>query len=294
MSRHFFATLLALLLAGTAVAQDTGATGAPGDDEFDLFDDDVESTKEGWPRFHALLGFARVDGDGHYDIRETDGDRVSIIDFDRAGLQDKDSSYWLTLSWRSDESRWGAWFGSWQFDVTGSRVWKEELELPGKPTIPIDASVTSAFDTRWYILEATYSFHRTETLDAGVGIGLHAVDLDTGLTARIDTGDANAHVVNQTLDTLAPLPNVVLYAYWKFAPRWLLTARTGYFSLSYDKYDGRMLNAHAMFNYELSPRWSLGLGYQFVELDLDVEKSDYTKIYDFSFAGTVAYLSYRF
>ena len=34
-----------------------------------------------------------------------------------------------------------------------------------------------------------------------------------------------------SLDTLAPLPNLLAYLHWKFTPRWNFVGRVGYFSL---------------------------------------------------------------
>jgi len=186
------------------------------------------------------------------------------------------------------------WFGSWRYDVIGSRVWDDSLELPEGGAIPAEASVISDFDAQWYILEATYSFYRSETVDTGIGLGVHVVDLDTSLTATIRVGDRETELVTGSLDTLAPLPNVLAYVSWKFKPKWMLIARLGYFTLDYDKYSGDMTNAHAMVSYSISPRWGLGASYQFVDLDLDVERTDYTEVYDIDFAGPMVFARFRF
>jgi hypothetical protein len=259
----------------------------------DLFDEDTELTENGWAQFYVSAGFMYLDGDGKFSARLPDGRDVTIIDFDRAGLKETDSSYWLSLNWRSATSRWGAWFGSWQYDVTGSREWQDSLPIGGTE-IPVGASVTSDFDAKWYILEATYSFYRSESVDTGFGFGFHTVDLDTTVTARFQIGDQETKIVSNRLDTLAPLPNVLVYLHWKFAPRWNMVTRLGYFGLDYDKYSGQMTNAHAMVNYQLSPRWSLGFGYQFVDLELDVEKTDFTQVYDIEFSGPMAFAKFRF
>ena len=259
----------------------------------DLFDEDAELTEKGWTQFYVLGGAMYLDGDGKFSARLQDGREVTIIDFDRAGLKDTDSSYWLTLNWRSANSHWGAWFGSWRFDTKGSRTWETSLPV-GDTEIPVGATVTSDFDAKWYILEGTYSFYRSESFDAGIGFGFHMVDIDTTITAEIEIGEQEGTVVSSNLDAMAPLPNVLVYVHWKFAPRWNLIARYGYFGLDYDKYSGRMANAHAMVNYRVSPRWELGFGYQFVDLDLDIEKEDYTQVYDIEFSGPMAFAKFRF
>jgi hypothetical protein len=270
---------------------DTESDSVPG---LDLFDEDVEITREGWPQFSISAGIMYLEADGIFAARLPNGHQVTIIDFDRAGLKHSDTSYWLSVNWRSANSRWGAWFASWRYDVVGSRTWQDSLELPGGNEIPAGASVTSDFNAQWYILEATFSFYRSEAVDAGMGIGVHAVDLDTTISTDIQLGDHETKAISENLDVLAPLPNVLAYVSWKMAPKWVLVARMGYFTMDYDQYSGDMINAHFMVNYSVSPRWVLGAGYQFVDLNLEVEKTDFNQIYDIDFAGPMVYAKFRF
>ena len=285
---------LLMLFASSVLAENEEAETTDSVSGLDLFDEDVEETRTGWPQLHVSAGIMYLDADGTYAVRLPEGDNVTIIDFDRVGLDESDSSYWLSINWRSANSRWGAWFGSWRYDVNGTNIWEDSLELPNGGEIPVGASVTSDFDAQWYILEVTYSFYRSETIDTGIGFGIHAVDLDTTITARVQIGDQEAEVISGNLDTLAPLPNVLGYLSWKFAPRWMLIARLGYFTLDYDKYSGDMTNAHVMVNYSISPRWALGAAYQFVDLDLDVDETDYVQVYDIDFSGPMIFARFRF
>jgi len=286
--------MLIILFASTVHAENEEAETTDSVSGLDLFDEDVEETRKGWSQLHVSAGIMYLDADGTYAVRLPEGDNVTIIDFDRVGLDESDASYWLSVNWRSANSRWGAWFGSWRYDVNGTNIWEDSLELPNGGEIPVGASVNSDFDAQWYILEATYSFYRSETIDTGIGFGIHAVDLDTTITARVQIGEQETEVISGNLDTLAPLPNVLAYLSWKFTPRWMLIARLGYFTLDYDKYSGDMTNAHVMVNYSVSPRWALGAAYQFVDLDLDVDETDYVQVYDIDFSGPMIFARFRF
>jgi len=296
MSKLFLCILYALLMlcALPVAAQDDDAASAEDEAELDLFDDDAETTDMGWSQLYLSGGVTYLDADGVFSVNMPDGENVTILNFDRAGLDESDASYWLALNWRSAHSRWGAWFGSWEYDVTGSNIWEDSLEIPGKEPIPVGASVTSEFDAKWYILESTYSFYRSKTVDTGIGVGFHIVDLDTRITARIQVDDVQDEVVTESLATLAPLPNLMLYLHWKLTPRWNLVSRFGYFGLDYKDYSGQMTNAHVMFNFDFADRWSLGLGYQFVDLDLRVDKEVHEQAYKVDFAGPITYLRFRF
>ena len=283
-----------LLFSLPVIAQDSDTADGEETAHLDLFDDDAERTEKGWVQFYMSLGITYLDADGRVGAILPNGNDVTIIDFDRAGLKETDASYWLTLNWRAANSRWGAWFGSWRYDVTGSRTWEQDLEIPGKDPIYAGAYVSSTFDAKWYILEGTYSFYRSDTVDTGIGFGFHTVDLSTSITTKIQVGEESNEIVAEQLDTLAPLPNVLAYIHWKFAPRWSLVGRYGWFGLDYKDYSGSMTNAHAMINFEISPRWALGLGYQFVDLNLQVDKTEYIQDYDINFSGPMAYARFHF
>lgn len=259
-----------------------------------LFDSDVERTREGWSRFNLAVGLAYLDADGILAARLPGEQQVTIIDFDRVGLKETDSSHWLSMTWRSDKSRWGAWFANWRYDVNGARSWENEIELPNGPLIPVGARVESKFDASWYILEATYSFFRSETLDAGIGFGIHTVDVDTRLAVQVEIGEGQVELGQGDLATLAPLPNILAFVNWEFLPGWDLGGRLGWFGFDYDNYSGQMTNAYLMVSYAISDRFSLGGAFQFVSLDVDVEEERYTQKYDVDFDGPMAILRFRF
>ena len=288
-----FASFMGSLAPNVALAQENDGTEAE-ESGVDLFDGDVEKTRTGWSLLNVTGGYAYLDADGVLGVRPPNQPPITIINFDTVGLDETDSTHWLSLTWRSQASRWGAWIANWRYDVTGFRTWETEWEIDPGVVIPVGAGVRTTFDANWYIAELTYSFVQNETLDAGIGFGLHAVDLETDLEARIEVGEVQVEAVYGDLNTLAPLPNVLAYAYWDIHPRWNLVTRLGWFGLSYDKYDGRMLNLHALLRYEMSERWAVEGGYQFVKLDLDINEDNYTAIYDIDFYGPMLSLRFDF
>lgn len=283
-----------LLPSLPSMAQDDSNVASDETSELDLFDEDTEETALGWIRLYTTFGVTYLDADGSYGVRLPDRGYVPIIDLETAGLKDEDASYWLTVNWRSESSRWGAWFGSWRYDVSTTQTWEHDFEIPGEDPIPADIEVSTGLDAQWFIVEATYSFYRSETIDTGIGFGFHMVDLDSSISTLGGLGSNVGEILSERLDVLAPLPNVLGYLHWKFAPQWSLVGRVGWFGLDYDRYSGQMVNSHTMLNYDFNPRWAVGFGYQFVDLDLDVERSDYTQVYNVEFSGPMAYLRLNF
>jgi hypothetical protein len=77
----------------SAPAQADEADGTDDVSTLDLFDEDAGLSKKGWLRFYVSAGFMYQDGDGKFSARLPDGNEVTILDFDRVGLKETDSSY---------------------------------------------------------------------------------------------------------------------------------------------------------------------------------------------------------
>jgi hypothetical protein len=286
-----------LVFSSLALAQDAAPTDASAGDEgekLELFDGDADENDHGWPRFAIGVGYMWLDANGTFDVETPSGNRVTIIDLDRLGVDDKDGTPWVSLKWRSRSSNWGAWAAYWSFSGAGFRVWEDELDLGDGTIIPVGAGVATELSTDWYIVEATYSFVHNETWDVGLGAGFHVVDINANLVAAASVGDDSGAREITKFDTLAPLPNILGYARWRISDRWHLTARYGWFGLSYDDYDGEMTNLHALAIYDISERWSVEAGYQLVRLDVDVDEGNYTTLYDLDFNGPMAVLRFTF
>lgn len=291
--------VIALLGAqAQAQAQDVSAAQVkePVDDgePLSLLDADVETTEHGWSRFSASLGYMWLQADGRFEVAVPGRNPIPIIDFDRLGVDDSDGTVTAAMRWRSHDSKWGAWFGYWRFSGAGFRTWADELDLGDGVIVPVGAGVLTELTTDWYILEATYSFIQNERWDAGVGFGVHVVDVGTTLAIGATIGDGQRVETLSTIDTLAPLPNIVGYAQYRLGDRWKISGRYGWFGLSYDDYDGEMTNLIALLQYDVSKRWSIEAGYHFVKLDVDVDEGVYTSIYDLDFNGPTAAISFRF
>jgi hypothetical protein len=291
-------TILLVLSTSIATAQNPAPVDtreADDGEKLEFFDSDADKNDAGWPRFTLGIGYMWLEADGTYRIRETAGGReVTIIDFDLLGVDDEDGSPWVSLKWRSRSSNWGAWAAYWSFSGAGFRTWEDDLDLGDGTVIPVGAGVATTFETDWYIVEATYSFVQNENWDVGVGAGFHVVDLDTTLAVGATVGDESRLESLVRLDTLAPLPNILGYARWRMSDRWLATARYGWFGLSYDDYDGRMTNLHALLQFNINDRWGLEAGYQFVKLDVDVNHDDYTELFEIDFDGPMAAVHFNF
>jgi hypothetical protein len=161
-------------------------------------------------------------------------------------------------------------------------------------TYPINASLTAGFTTDIYRFTIGYSFIRNDSVEVGGAIGLHATDLVFSISGQGSSGGAPVTAQVRRKDFLAPMPTVGLYTTFEVAPRVTVNARADYLSLGIDDYDGAVLNAQAAVSYRFTENFGIGVGYRYVDYDLDVEKQNYVASFDYQFWGPSIFIEAGF
>lgn len=193
----------------------------------------------------------------------------------------------------TDRKALGAFMGSvrlgekWRIEAeyfalnrSGTRVINRDLSW-GNITFPVNTSVSSSFDTDVYRLSGGYSFIKDDKKEFGVALGLFVTDFKASLsTPTLGTSQG---------DTLAPLPTLGVYGAYAFTPKWLLSGRVDYFSLNYDNYDGSLTNFQVSVDYRFTRTFGVGVGYRYVDYNLEVSDSSWSGNVDYKFHGPTLY-----
>jgi hypothetical protein len=161
-------------------------------------------------------------------------------------------------------------------------------------TYPANATASAGFDTDVYRFTIGYTFVGSDSAELGFAIGLHATDLGFSLSGQGTVGTAPISTQIRKKDFLAPLPTVGLYTTFEPAPRVTINARADYLSMGIDDYDGSVLNAQASVSYRVMENVGIGVGYRFVDYDLDVTRPNYIATFDYQFWGPSIFLEAGF
>ena len=130
------------------------------------------------------------------------------------------------------------------------------------------------------------SFSKRENVDAGVGLGLHWLEIGAFIEPDINTiGDLSAAKVS------GPLPNIGGWYYYSPAPKWFLGGRIDWLDASIDKYDGGIINLSAGVNYQLFKHFGVGVKYQSFGLNVDVNNAKWNGSVNLTYDGPYIYVS---
>jgi len=213
---------------------------------------------------------------------EANGVAGTEVDFVRdVGLDDTQTLPWVKASVRLGD-RWlieGEWF---RLSNDGSKRLDKTIEWGGV-SFPIDTTVTGEFKVDQYRLGVGYSLLRGADHEAGLALGVHGYDLQATLSAD-GVGAVRASQV-------FPLPTIGAYVNYAFTANILARARVDWFGLTYNDISGSFWNAGASVEYTLPMGFGVGIGYRYIDFNVDSNKADWRGDANFKFSGPTLYVS---
>ena len=158
----------------------------------------------------------------------------------------------------------------------------------------IGSSVTSNFNTKYYILQGGYAFVHTDRANFGVGAGLHVMELSASISGELTAGGMTIDQGTGASDSTAPLPNVYFYGDYAFTPTLAATASIGWFGLEVDKYDGELVSVSANLEYRPWDNFGVGIGYTLVNVDISIDETDSLIDFEIDASGPRLYFTAGF
>ena len=231
-----------------------------------------------------------VDGTLSSTIKGEPTDSLSTSDLD---IGDGDTQPYFGFRWRFTD-RWRLTFNYFGLDNEGS-VRRDFDELifgiiEAKGFLAVDTS----FKTDFYVTQVGYSLLKNDRAELGIGAGLHVVDLDASLKVSGAINNAGGSVQSDSSDLTMPLPNILGFGTYAFTPKLSLDGSIGWFGLNYDEYSGNLVTLSANLEYRLTDHFGIGVGYNFVDMNLEIEQSRRDDEYNLEYTGPVLYVSAGF
>lgn len=221
-------------------------------------------------------------------------DKVTFRDLD---LKDDEDIIWANVNWRFS-NRWQLGMSYSSFDSEGLEVATASGNYDGLEW-EVGAVLASNLDVDFYIFDLSYDLVQRERARLGAGLGVHAADLEfdllVGVFGSVGGGDVEfVPVAFEETSFLAPLPNLSLVGGYKVTDSLYVEGRAGWFSLSYDNYDGDLLTLRFSAEWRPWQRVGLGVGYQIVDVDVDRDGSRGEDTFDLKFEGPILFISAGF
>jgi len=241
---------------------------------------DMRYTVYGGAQFYKMSGEFGYIKDGQPDI-EVDEDDLGLDDTAISPIVGAAINFWdnrLTL--RLD------YFG-YHDDATEVNDFRFEFD---DIVFDVNAVLKTDVDLDVYVANLSYNFIRTDRARFGVGLGVHAADMDIKISGTLNgipvgTGEA---------DLVAPVPNFYVMGAYAFTDRLLFKGGGGGLSLNYGDYDGELFFLNAFMEYWPWQHVGFGGGLRYFHADIEYDPGNKKETYKFDLPGPVAYVTAGF
>lgn len=274
MTSRLTALLLAMLVSGAA--------NAAGNSFNPILDDP-------WT---LRLGANFLDARGTFSST-IDGESTDKLSTDDLDVDEGSTTPYFGARWRFTD-RWRLMFSYFGMESEG-KVREDFNELIfGEIDLSGFLQVETDFATDFYVAQVGYSLFKNERSELGLGGGLHIVDFDVKLTATAGLNNRQRTRESDSSDLTVPLPNILGFGTYAFTPKLSMEGSLGWFGLDYNEYSGNLVAANASLEYRVTEHVGLGIGYNYVDMNLEIDKSRRTDEYDLRYQGPVLYVSAGF
>lgn len=237
-------------------------------------------------KFSLSLGLFVTDRESDTRLDGTEGTSGTDVDLEAdLGLDSSDSVFRLDAIYRFNQKHR---LDLSVFDLSreSSNVIQKDIEWNGT-LFPIDTTVDSNFDLAIYKLAYTWSFMQRDKGFLGLTAGLYVAKIGTSLTGQ-EIGE------QESSDVTAPLPVIGLRGRYEFTEKLSFRASGEIFGFKYEDFDGSLYDLYAGLDYQLFKHVAIGLGINSVELDVGVDKQDFTGDLTWKYDGGLLFLKFDF
>ncbi len=229
--------------------------------------------------------------DRHLDlsVNGTVGGINEEIDFDQDfQLGSADETFAAEISWRF-RGKWSVVGQFFKTSDSASVVLDEDIEW-GNVVFGAGSFATAGSDFTLTRIFFGRSFNTSKSHDIGIGGGLHWLHIGSFIEGEILINGVPS-AARRSVSAEAPLPNIGAWYKYSISPRWALRARLDLFGADIGDYDGLLVNASLGLNFQAFEHVGLGLSYNYFELDISIDKSDWRGNIETIYDGIYVYAS---
>jgi hypothetical protein len=210
------------------------------------------------------------------------------VDFTKALGVDSSSTFFNgQLRWKFGKKRkWGVAAQYFSNNANGNSTLEEDVpweDVIFREGTFAEAGVKLAVSR----LFVGRSLFKNAQNDFGLGVGVHNLDLKVYIEGEIIINDETTGKLRVEQSGSQLLPNIGGWYNYSPAKRWLLHARLDWISANIGDYDGSLWNSSVGVNYQAWRHVGIDLAWQYFDLDVKVDKSDWIGGAKMTYSGPV-------
>ena len=235
-----------------------------------------------------VLSLGLFKSDEAFSLSAGDRDIGEDIDFGKSlGVDNSSVLFNGQLRWKfGKERKWSLAGQRFTTDNTGAAELKEDFSWQGI-TFGEGTNVGAGVKIEISRLFLGRSFVKNQQHDFGVGLGIHNLDLSAFIEGEVIINDETTGFQRGDADASQLLPNVGAWYHYSPARKWLIHGRVDWISAKIGELDGTLWNTELGFNYQAFRHVGFDLSYQYFNLNVGVDKTDWIGGVDLRYSGPV-------
>jgi hypothetical protein len=229
-------------------------------------------------KYFASVGLFRPDQslrlglDGSVDL--PDSGPSPFVDFSQSfGISNTDESFSAEIGWRFG-STWQLRGQYFRVDNSSRATLEQDIEW-GDYDFNAGTSVAVGTDMQITRLFFGRTFRSSESRELGLGIGAHVLDLEAYIRGSASIDGVDVGFRNERASVAQPLPNIGIWYMYAFNSNWAANLRFDWLAANVGKYDGHIINSSAWVGYAIGEHVGLSLAYNFFEIELGIDNSNW-------------------
>jgi len=165
---------------------------------------------------------------------------------------------------------------------SGDQVLDEPIRF-GNDVYQVNDRVISDMDLRQLDVVYTYSVLRRETVEIGLGLGLHLLQMEGTL-------EVPARFEEEEDSVAGPFGTVAADGTWRFTRRFSLNARANYFKGHSGEVHGSYMNWHADVQFRWKRNFAIGAGWSYNRMYVNSAEDDDSGLFRHEYKGPEAFI----
>lgn len=155
-------------------------------------------------------------------------------------------------------------------------------------------AVATSFDIDLYRASYLYSFYRSPQVELALGAGVYALDLDLLLEGEATVDGTSTGFVSESAKGLAPLPVISFRLDYSPADKWTIRGAADQFFINTDDFSGAFNDFRILVEHQTFKHVGFGIGYDRLQLDVEIDGTDFLGELENYWAGVLAYATVRY
>lgn len=226
-------------------------------------------------------------------VNGRNGNIGSKFSFEEAlNLDDRKDTFIAGLRWRFKDRHFLE-LEYFNLGRSGFRRLDGEIRF-GDEVFEVGADVKSSFTTEVTRLSYSYRILRSANWGLGLAGGIHVTRLRATLT-EIVVDSIGVPVTNREIASItAPLPVIGFSGARRLSEKWALIAKGESFFLKVDDIEGSINHGSVYFEHETTKHFGFGLGYDWLDIDIDSDENLWKGKADVRFDGPMLFVKGSF